>query len=337
MTMSTSSDFPNRLLQKAMLPFLKAAIPNLASEQFGQTFVQGEHNGRVANFQRINKLSNTPVALIDGSTPAGIRATTTQILASLTQYGNYIEYTDEMTDLGEPAVLNAFAERLGEQAAEVAENIRLSVLKGCANVFYNTSSTALRTNVNQTMKGANGLAMQRKIVRGLLAQDAKYITKVLSGSPKANTSPVEASFVALCHTNAAADIRDLPDFKPVAEYGSMVAYPNELGSCEDVRYITSTLITPYADGGAAISGISGSALSTTGTSADVYPIIYLGKDAFGSVVLRGKFAAQLLVSPPKAAPGDALAQRGTMGWKSYMTTVLLNDLWMAVGEVCVSA
>jgi N4-gp56 family major capsid protein len=55
------------------------------------------------------------------------------------------------------------------------------------------------------------------------------------------------------------------------------------------------------------------------------------------VVLRGKFAAQLLVSPPKAASSDPLAQRGTMGWKSYMTTILLNDLWMAVGETAVSA
>jgi N4-gp56 family major capsid protein len=336
MALTAYNDIPNRQLQKAMLPFLKAAMPNLVSERFGQTFVQGEHQSKVAIFRRINKLPNTPVALVDGVTPAGVRPTSTDITVSLEQYGNFINYTDQMVDLGEPQVLAAYSERLGQQAAEVAENIRLGVLRACTNVYYNASTTASAAGVNQIMAGANGLTMQRKVVRGLMRQDARKITRVVDGSPKFNTTPVEEGYVAICHTDLAKDIRDVPGFIPTAEYGSRVAYPGELGSVEDVRYITTTLMTPDIDAGTAIASISGSALSTSGTSADVYPIIYLGADAFGTVVLRGKFAAQLLASPPKATAGDELAQRGSIGWKGYLATVICNDLWMAVGKTAAS-
>lgn len=333
MALTTYQDIPNRNLQKAMLPFLQAAMPNLVSERFGQTFVQGEHNSKTAVFRRINKLPSTPVALVDGVTPAGVRPTSTDITTSLEQYGNFINYTDQMVDLGEPQVLAAYAERLGQQAAEVAENIRLGVLKACSNAFYNTSGAAARANVNQSMAGSNGLAMQRKVVRALYKQDAKRIARALDGSPKFNTTPVEEAFVALCHTDVAKDIRDMPGFVPTSEYGSRAAYPGELGSVEDMRYITTTLLTPYTDAGAAASG----GLSTSGTNADVYPILFLGADAFGTVVLRGKFAAQLLASPPKATAGDELAQRGSIGWKGWLQSVILNDLWCACGETIASA
>jgi N4-gp56 family major capsid protein len=327
MALTTYNDIPNRQLQKAMLPFLKAAMPNLISERFGQHYVQGENQSKVAVFRRINKLPNTPVALVDGVTPAGVRPTSTDVTVSLEQYGNFINYTDQMVDLGEPQTLAEYSARLGQQAAEVAENVRLGILTACSNVYYNASSGSTVASVDQIMSGSDGIAAQRKVVRGLMRQDAKPITKVLDGSPKFNTTPVEGGFVALCHPDLAKDIRDMPGFTPVAEYGTRVPFPGEMGSVEDVRYLTTTLLTPAADVGAAAGT---TLLSTSGTSADVYPIVYLGQDAFGTVVLRGKFAAQLLASPPKPTAGDELAQRGSIGWKGYMATVITNDLWMAV-------
>jgi N4-gp56 family major capsid protein len=44
-----------------------------------------------------------------------------------------------------------------------------------------------------------------------------------------------------------------------------------------------------------------------------------------------------MVVNPKPAPGDPLAQRGTVGWKAWQAAVILNDAWMARAEVAATA
>jgi N4-gp56 family major capsid protein len=77
--------------------------------------------------------------------------------------------------------------------------------------------------------------------------------------------------------------------------------------------------------------------STTGANADVYPVVYLGRDAFGIVPLKGKDSLIPMVVNPRPASGDPLAQRGTVGWKAMTTAVILNDAWMARLEVACTA
>jgi N4-gp56 family major capsid protein len=74
-------------------------------------------------------------------------------------------------------------------------------------------------------------------------------------------------------------------------------------------------------------------VSTTGVSADVYPVLYLAKDAVGVVPLKGKDSMSIMVVNPKPAAGDPLGQRGTAGWKVMHTAVILNDLWLVRAEV----
>ena len=84
-------------------------------------------------------------------------------------------------------------------------------------------------------------------------------------------------------------------------------------------------------------GDKGTMLSTTGTKADVYPIIYVGTDSYGLIALKGQFAITPMVVNPKPSDSDPLAQRGHVGWKTMQTAVILNDLWMARAEVAVTA
>ena len=65
----------------------------------------------------------------------------------------------------------------------------------------------------------------------------------------------------------------------------------------------------------------------------MYPVIIFGRDAYGIVPLKGKSAMTPMVVSPKAAPGDPLGQRGTVGWKLWTGTVILQDAFMARLEV----
>ena len=82
--------------------------------------------------------------------------------------------------------------------------------------------------------------------------------------------------------------------------------------------------------------------SNEGACADVYPILYLGKNAFGVTPFaaqRARGAAPVNVmalNPNTPRGGDPLGQRGSLGWKAYRTAEILYDMWMARVEVAVT-
>ena len=122
-------------------------------------------------------------------------------------------------------------------------------------------------------------------------------------------------------------------FTPAEKYGSITPWENEIGKVDDVRYVSSTIFEPWADAG----GAKGAMLSTTGTSADVYPVLYLGRDAYGIIALKGQYALTPMVVNPKPSDSDPLAQRGSCSWKAYQTCVILNDSWIARLEISATA
>jgi N4-gp56 family major capsid protein len=210
------------------------------------------------------------------------------------------------------------------------ENVRFNVLKAGTNVFYaNDDGTPLRTEVVSPISRD----AQRRVTRALKRQFAKQITSVVRSTPSYGTQAVAPSFIALVHPDLESDIRNMAGFVSVENYGSISPYEMEIGKVEDVRYIASTVIAPWADGGAN----KGAMLSTTGVKADVYPVLYIARDAYGIVPLKGKSAITPMVVNPKPSDSDPLAQRGHVGWKAWQTAIILNDAFMARLEVACTA
>ena len=186
-----------------------------------------------------------------------------------------------------------------------------------------------------TVNGKITLNMLRKISRNLQSNHAKRVTGILAPSTSVATQPVEASYLVFVHTDAEADIRDLAGFIHVSAYGSRKpVHAQEIGSCENFRFITSPELAPYLAAGAAVAatGLMGTA------SVDVYPFIVAGEDAWGQLALRGADSIDPTYIPPGVKDkSDPLGQRGYIGAKFYMNCVLLNEGWMAVAEAGVSA
>ncbi|MHA2047587.1 MAG: N4-gp56 family major capsid protein, partial [Candidatus Thorarchaeota archaeon] len=101
-------------------------------------------------------------------------------------------------------------------------------------------------------------------------------------------------------------------------------------------YLMSTIIESYT--GVGTSGATGgtNVLENASNEANVYPMLYLARDAYGIVAFKGANALTPMVVNPKASDSDPLAQRGHVGWKGYHATIILNDFWMARAEVAVS-
>ena len=320
-------DISPRTAAYAAKELLTRGQPYLVLEKFGQAKPLPANNSKVMKFRRYNALPNTPKVLTEGVTPSSTQLTYTDVTATLTQMGEVVEISDVILDTHEDPVLNETVGLLGEQAAQMVEKMRFGVIKAGTNVMY--ANGAARNAVNTTIS----IDVQRRAVRALKRQNARMITSIVRSTPAYGTQNVAPGFVGLVHPDLERDIRALPGFTPAESYGTITPWENELGKIDDVRYVTSTIFEPWADAG----GAKGTTLSTSGTNSDVYPVIYVAKDAYGIIALKGAYAVTPLVVNPKPSDSDPLAQRGKAGFKTMQTAVILNDLWMMRAEVAATA
>lgn len=338
----TYGDITPRTAGFVVKELLKRGLPYLCIEKFGQVYVIPNNATKVAKFRRYFLSGATgsagsgsgsfyvplaTTALVEGVTPTGKKLANQDYSVTLVQYGDYTTITDIVADTHEDPVLQSAIEVLGEQAAQTIETIRYNVIKAGTNVGYANGSARTDVNTPPTLDG------QRVATTALNRQNGKKITKIVKSTPAYGNQAVESCYIGLASVDLNTDVRKMTGYINPKKYGTEAPMENEVGSVEQVRYLESTIFAPFADGGAA----KGLMRSTTGTSADVYPIIYLARDAFGIVPLKGKDSLTPMVVNPKPAPGDPLGQRGTVGWKAMTTAVILQDAWMYRYEVAATA
>lgn len=327
---------------------LRHAMPVLVLERYGLTKTLPKNETKIIQFRRSKAFKAATIPLTEGVTPQGSDFGYDTITALIQQYGDWAPITDVVADTSKDMVLRDMSERQGEQIGETRELLMWDILRAGTNVDYGGTATS-RSGIGAT--SLLNVAKQRAATKMLHAMKAKKFTKVLKGSEDYDTYAIEASYMAVGHTNLDPTIRDLKGtnanniFVPVSKYGSGMGTtsPQELGVFENVRYITSPDLPPFAGAG----GTGSNAVYRTNNKVDVYPILFLGRDAFGCIALRGmrdrqgKRVGSIPVRPAVLQPGtprggDPIGQRGSIGWSMYFACVILNDSWMRRLEVAVA-
>ena len=307
---------------------LKHAKPVMVLEKLALAKPMPKNKTDTIKFRRPKVFGAATTPLVEGVTPNTTQFGYEDVQVSLKQYGMVVEVTDKIEDLHEDPVLNDATLQCGENIGRTMEALNYGVVRGGTSAFF--ANGTQRDHVNTPIS----LAKQRAVVRALKAQKAQKITRILSGSNNYATRPVEAAYVAVGHTDLEADIRNLPGFLPVAQYGQRTPISeHEIGSVEDVRYILSPDLEPFLDAGATKGNMVGA-----GSNADIYPIMYFGQDAWGIVSLRGQGAISPSIIPVgQKTKDDPLGQRGYVGWKTWHAALILNQAWMTRLEVATTA
>lgn len=329
MAITTFGDINQRTAAHVVKEFLMTVEPVLVLSKFALTKPVPKNVAESVKFRRRVPFTVDAVPLVEGVTPTADRITFEDVSMTLKQYGDLVEITDHIEDLAEDPVLMEATKGLAEQAAATMERILWNTIKGGTVVTY--ANGAARNAVNTPVS----VAKLRAVIRSLKAQKAQKFTSILDASPKYGTKPVEACYVAVCHTDLENDIRNLPGFIPTAKYASGgVLGPQEFGALEEIRFVTSPDLVPFADAGGAYAGSGTAMVSTSGTSADVYPIMVLGKEAYATCPLKGgNSMTPTVLKPNTPRGGDPLGQRGTVGWKAWMNAIILNQTFMQRLEV----
>lgn len=338
-------DISPRTAAFAVKELLKRGMPYLVFENYGQAKPLPANSSKTISFRRyflkdVGLTDFTPAdyfntanfdpatkTLVEGVTPSATGLDKQDITATLTQYGDRTELSDVVIDTHEDPVLKEAVEILGEQSAIILEKARYNVLMAGTNVIY--ANGALRTDVNTVLSTKHLRLAERSLKRQL----AKPITSRVKSTPDYGTEAIAPAFVAVVHPDLEYDISQCAGWTPAEKYGSVAPWENEIGKVGSIRFVTSTVCSPIAGGGA----VGGTNVMETTLKADIYPILIFARDAYGIVPFKGKNSVIPMILNPKVSDSDPMAQRGHASWKAMQTTVILMDAWMTRIEVACTA
>ncbi len=321
---NTYGDISPRTAAYVVKDLLTRGQPLLVLEKFLQSKPIPKNETKSISFRRYESIPLATTPLTEGVTPDASALTYSDYVATLAQYGGIIRITDVVADTHEDPILSESTAILGEQAAQTVETIKYGILKAGTNKFYSNGTTRvlLNTPVNN--------AVLKKVVRALKRQNAQMITTIVKSTPSYGTKSILPAYGAVCHTDLENDIRTLTGFIDVKDYGQIVPMEGEIGSVGSLRFVLSNIFTPYLAAGALIS--TDGQVSAGGVNDDVYPILIFARNAAGGVPLKGANSITPTVVNPTPSASDPLGQRGSVGWKTYQTAIILNDAWLGVIE-----
>jgi N4-gp56 family major capsid protein len=332
----------SRNLIDAEMKMLAHAETEQVLTMFGDQKSQPQRKTDTRVFRRLNPFNMnaagapdiSPNAFItaEGATPTPNSISYTDVTAVLQHYNVLFKFSDKAELMYEDDIPSDMAQLTGETIAEIAELVAYGQMKAGSSVNYTNGTT--RVGLASTIS-IDSLDLA---ARGLYNARAKRVTKTIASGPNFDTAPVEPGYVIFVPTDMVSDVRKIDGFVKRVEYGSAVSpvHPNEFGSVNEYRFVSSSLFTPFLAAGASYDG---SFVSAATTNNDVYPLIIIGQDCIGHISLKGKGYSGIkptIISSQianHANPGRAF---GYVGADFYYTCVRLNDNFMKRIESCAS-
>lgn len=288
------------------------------------------NNGGPTGYVGTPNVTPNSFVLSEGVTPNANTISFQDVSVTLQNFGILFKFTSKMENLYEDDVPAEMVKLTGETLGEVLELVRYGVFKAGTQVVYANGSS--RSAVNTAIS----LNKLRQAARVLESNRAKRVTSRLAPSVNFGTMPVQPAYIVFCHTDAEADVRNLPGFTRVEEYGSFKpVHEREIGAVEQYRFITSPLLNAFAGSGSAtINGM----VSVANSNVDVYPFLILAEDAWGQVALKGMSAiTPTIIRSGTKNHANPLGMFGYVGASTWYAAVRLNEAWMCRLEAGVTA
>lgn len=341
--MQTYSLVPSRNLIMAEREMLKHAMPIKVLSTFGTQKQIPQNKTDTVVFRRAlpidagsngaPSITTSNYLLQEGVTPGARTISYQDVQVTLQQYGVLMKLSSKAEAMYEDDIPGDMVKLVGEHMASIEELISYGVVRGGTNVVYANGSA--RSSVNTTIT----LNKLRQAARQLESAHAQLVTEKLASSVNFGTAAVEPSYLVFIHTDMESDFRNLAGFVPVAKYGSQKpVHEREVGSVERFRLVTSPYFKPFLSAGGSIT--AGTFLSnggTSGTTADVYPVMVVAQEAWGQIALKGMSAIQPIYLPAKQIThANPMGQFGYVGANFYKNAVRLNENWMVRIECAAS-
>lgn len=284
-TTSTNSANLHLYYEKKLLSTLE---PRLVLQPLGRKQRLPKGNGKDVKWLRYSAIAGSTSTLAEGTPPAEISFSTSNVSATIAQYGQFAKVSDLLSDTAIDPVLDNLSERFGVAAAKTIEQLIVAELaNNCANQNVNNRA-------NFAAIQAGDVLSHKELIEAMIRQKADYIGPHESGDYVAVLHP-RAEYDLLVDTNAGSflDIQKYTDNKPLMN--------GEIGRMYGMRFLVSDkMLTSVGTGSGGI---------------DVHQSFVIGEEAFGVVELNGDAMKMIVKRHGSAGANDPLDQFATVGYK----------------------
>ena len=326
-------------IQKRMLPIAKRL---LTFARFAQKETKPQKQGLEIRHRRYERFPIVDTPISEGVSPAFTTIDQTTLKHTLQQYGSYVNTTDLMLAVSTDPLVQVITERQAQQCGETLDFLAYKVFRAGTQVARAGgagSRGAIEKTINNVATAQSQATPTTTLIdtaiRKLEQQDAKKMRERLSASTGISTEPIRESYVAVCHPDLRQDLEQMPGYVSAEKYSDTSdIMEGEIGSVKGVRFIVTTNAVPFK--GAGSSSNAGNSV-VTGSNADIYPVIIMAQDFGGCATLGGVDSLRSKIVQPRPTQSDPLGQRGSIGWDTFYSCIILQDLYMYRLEVACTA
>lgn len=315
--------FYNRVL-------LERALADICYDKFAQVKPIPLGSSKTARFRKYNGLSANTTPLNEGIVPTADVLSSTDITATVSQYGSFSKITDMVQMTVEDPIITEALEIHGEKLALSLDSVYRDV--AAAGTSVRRASGA----VGRTSIGAKVTSTDLDIaLRGLRSNNAKYISKMIKPGAGYASTPIRPAYFGIAHPYVVHDLEGISGWKSVESYASQGGvYENEVGAYKNLRILETTNAKVWADAGDTYSSSTG-LYSTASSRYDVFTIIIFARNGFGVVPLTKQGSKTYVYKGGNTE--NPLDQYATVGAKAAATAKILNESFVYRIECAASA
>ncbi len=249
--------------------------------------------------------ASAPAALTEGTFPAAIQATWTEVQGTISQYGQWIRYSDLVETQTVDDFVPEATENLAEAMRDALDLLTRDVITGGSNVQY--------SSIAATRGGASGVGS------GMFLNFAE-LREAVRTLKRNNVPPMRqegGKYVAIGHVNSGYDLQDDANISNIYQYGASSERQNELFSITyrelpgGLRWYETTNARIFA--GAGLSAM------------DVYATLVIGEGGYAVIDLEAHPARIIKKERGSSGINDPLDQVASVGWKAAHTAVILKQ------------
>lgn len=249
------------------------------------------------------------------------------LTAKVTEFGFHIPFTQKMIDMDtETGLLARMSQEIGIAQGEIREKqIQLGLIAASETnrVIGGAAGTIGAIGAADLVDFTDLRSMEQSLKFARVPKQ----TKIIDGSTNFGTTVIGAGYTAFVGQELYPTLEDMVYgginvWKPVESYAAAgTIMENEIGKISHTRFVEVMEMAKYEGAGAlstdAVNDVDAANRYQTGSNYDVFPILYVGTDSFGTVGFEGDVARVNTIMPKADAYNDPYGKKGAIAISWY--------------------
>lgn len=285
-TTSTNSANLHLYYERKLLSVLE---PRLQLFKLGKKQKLPYGTGKQVKWLRYSRINSSTSTLTEGTAPSEISFTTSNVTATVAQYGQFSKVSDLLSETAIDPVLQSLAERFGRAAAQTVEDLIIAELDSGAAVQRVNG----RANENAIL--STDLLNHSELLKAVITQKIAYIGPHEMGQYMAVIHP--ACQYDILNETAAGSWVDVNKYATNESVGKILR--GEFGMMYGMRMLVSDKMSS----------------NNNATPIAVRSNYVIGEEAFGVVELDGDSIQMIVKDHKSGGVSNPLEQFATVGYK----------------------